>query len=57
VEALRRAAQRVADTMPGIPLFEYEDLYASTRRLRWTPRVDQFFTAADMSLSTVPQRR
>jgi peptide/nickel transport system substrate-binding protein len=57
VDALRRAAQRVAETVPGVPLFEYEDLYASTRRLRWMPRVDQFFTAADMSLSSVPTAR
>jgi len=57
VGALRRAAQRVAETVPGVPLFEYEDLYASTRRLRWMPRVDQFFTAADMSFSSVPTAR
>ena len=43
-----RALAIVHDEAPWIFLFQYEDLYATTKRLRWRARGDELIFCADM---------
>ena len=47
----KRIATLLNDDAAWIVLFEYEDLYGTSKRLRWQPRGDEFIRPYEMSLS------
>jgi peptide/nickel transport system substrate-binding protein len=47
----KRIATILYDEAPWIVMFEYEDLYATSKRLHWQPRGDEYIRAYEMSLS------
>ena len=47
----RRIATIVQDDAAWIVLFQYEDLYGTSKRLRWQPRGDELIRPYEMSLS------
>ncbi len=47
----KRIATILYDDAPWIVMFEYEDLYATSKRLKWHPRGDEFIRAYEMSVS------
>jgi peptide/nickel transport system substrate-binding protein len=46
-----RIAAILHDDAPWITLFQYEDLYGTSKRLHWQPRGDEYIRAYEMSLS------
>jgi peptide/nickel transport system substrate-binding protein len=46
----KRIASILNEDAAWVVLFEYEDLYATSKRLRWHPRGDEFIRAYEMSL-------
>ncbi len=46
-----RIATILHDDAAWITLFQYEDVYATSKRLRWQPRGDEYIRAYEMSLS------
>jgi peptide/nickel transport system substrate-binding protein len=49
-ELYRRIALVLHDDAPWIVLFQYEDLYGTSKRVQWKPRGDEFIRAYEMSL-------
>jgi peptide/nickel transport system substrate-binding protein len=47
----KRIAAILYEDAPWIVMFQYEDLYATSKRLRWQPRGDELIRAYEMSLS------
>jgi peptide/nickel transport system substrate-binding protein len=47
----RRIATILHDDAPWIVLFQYEDLYGTSKRLKWQPRGDEFIRVYEMSLT------
>jgi peptide/nickel transport system substrate-binding protein len=47
----KRIATILHEDAPWIVLFQYEDLYATSKRLRWQPRGDEYIRAYEMTLS------
>jgi peptide/nickel transport system substrate-binding protein len=47
----KQIATILHEEAPWIVLFEYEDLYATSKRLHWQPRGDEYIRAYEMSLS------
>ncbi|GAC1572393.1 MAG: ABC transporter substrate-binding protein [Candidatus Elarobacter sp.] len=47
----KRIATILHEDAPWIVLFQYEDLYATSKRLRWQPRGDEYIRAYEMSLN------
>jgi peptide/nickel transport system substrate-binding protein len=47
----KQIATILHDEAPWIVMFEYEDLYATSKRLHWHPRGDEFIRAYEMSLT------
>jgi len=47
----KRIATILNDDAAWIVLFEYEDLYATSKRLHWQPRGDEFIRAYEMSVN------
>ncbi len=46
-----RALRIIHDDAPWLFLFQYEDLYATSKRLRWQPRPDEAIYVTDMRLT------
>jgi peptide/nickel transport system substrate-binding protein len=47
----KRIATILHEDAPWVVLFQYEDLYATSKRLHWQPRGDEYIRAYEMSLS------
>jgi peptide/nickel transport system substrate-binding protein len=47
----KRIATILHEEAPWVVLFQYEDLYATSKRLHWQPRGDEYIRAYEMSLS------
>jgi len=47
----KQIATILHDDAPWIVMFQYEDLYATSKRLRWHPRGDEWIRAYEMSLT------
>ncbi|BDE05601.1 ABC transporter substrate-binding protein [Vulcanimicrobium alpinum] len=47
----KRIATILHEDAPWIVLFEYEDLYATSKRVQWQPRGDEYIRAYEMSLT------
>lgn len=47
----KKIATVLHDDPPWIVLFQYEDLYATSKRLHWQPRGDESIRAVEMSVS------
>jgi peptide/nickel transport system substrate-binding protein len=47
----KRIVAILYEDAPWIVMFQYEDLYATSKRLRWQPRGDELIRAYEMSLS------
>ena len=46
----KRIAAILNEDAAWIVLFQYEDLYGTSKRLRWTPRGDELIRAYEMSV-------
>jgi peptide/nickel transport system substrate-binding protein len=47
----KRIATILHEDAPWIVLFQYEDLYGTSKRLKWQPRGDEYIRAYEMSLT------
>jgi ABC-type transport system substrate-binding protein len=47
----KKIALILRDDPPWIVLFQYEDLYATSKRLHWQPRGDESIRANEMTVS------
>ncbi|MDB5042933.1 MAG: extracellular solute-binding protein family 5 [Candidatus Eremiobacteraeota bacterium] len=47
----KRIATILHDDAPWIVLFQYEDLYGTSKRLKWQPRGDEYIRVYEMSLT------